>query len=247
MKTLTCAQGSPEWYAARLGVITASEVDALITPLWKARTGEGVDTYLYKKICEKLLGWSSDFGGTYAMEQGQFVEKIALPWFSFTHGVEARQVGFCLSDCGRFGCSPDALLGDDNGLEVKSPTPPVHLKYLLKNEVPPEYRGQVHFSLFVTGRPRWTFLSFSRQLPSLIVEVKRDEAIQAAIRETIDAFSVRFAERLAWITALKAEQDAPLLAANNARDAAEQAAARAKSPTGELPGERWLRENGRIA
>ncbi len=40
MKIVDCKQGSPEWLAARLGVVTASEVGALVSPLGKVRTGE---------------------------------------------------------------------------------------------------------------------------------------------------------------------------------------------------------------
>lgn len=208
MKILTCKQHSTEWSQARLGVVTASEADALLTPAFKARTGEGVETYLHRKICEKFLGWSSDSGGTWAMDQGNIIEQIAIPWFAFTFDAEPQRVGFCLSDDGRVGCSPDALLGDDNGLEIKSPQPPTHLKHLLKNEVPPEYRVQVQFSMFVTGRPRWTFASFSRQLPSLVVHVERDEAVQNQIAEAVSAFYQRFDPILARLVAERESENA---------------------------------------
>lgn len=211
------AQGSTEWLQLRMGVVTASEVDALVTPLWKLRTGDGVETYLYKKLCEKTIGWRPEFAGTFEMTQGNIIETIALPWYNFTYDTNARRVGFCLSDDGRSGCSPDALLGDDNGLEIKSPQPPQHLKYLLRNEVPPEYLAQVHFSMLVTGRPRWTFLSYSRQFPALVVEVQRDERIQAVLREALDRFNAKFDESLAWITKQKDVQEAPLKAAHEAQ------------------------------
>ncbi len=207
MKIIDCAQGSTEWFQARRGLVTASEVDALITPLWKIRTGEGVETFLCRKVSEKLLGWSMDEinggGGTWAMSQGEIVEKIALPWFAFTYDCEPRRVGFCAHDTLPIGCSPDALLGADNGLEIKSPQPPTHLKYLLRGELPAEYRAQVHFSMFVTGRPRWTFVSFSRQLPPLVVHVERDPKIHAAIASALSAFSEQFNEALAKVAALK--------------------------------------------
>lgn len=192
MKIIQCAQHSTEWSQARLGVVTASEVDALLTPLFKLRDGSGVETYLHRKICEKFLLWSPDTGGTWEMGQGNVIETIALPWYAFQYDVNPQKVGLCLSDDGKTGASPDALIGDDDGLEVKAPQPPTHLKYLLKNEVPPEYRAQVHFSMFVTGRPKWTFVSFSRHFPSLVVHVERDERIQSAIREAVDLFYSKF-------------------------------------------------------
>lgn len=228
MKIFDMPQGSSEWVQARLGVVTASEIDALVTPLWKPRTGEGVETYLFRKLSEKTIGWRPEFAGTFEMNQGNIIETIALPWFNFTYDANARRVGFCLSDDGRSGCSPDALIGDDNGLEIKSPQPPQHLKYLIRGEVPPEYLAQVHFSMLVTGRPRWTFLSFSRHFPSLVVEVKRDERIQEILRTTLDAFLVKFDAQLAWLTRQKEAQDAPLKAAH-------EAAMREWELTGKIP------------
>src|SRR5882757_11245793 len=124
MKTLTCKQGSSEWAAARLGVVTASEIDALVSPTWKIRTGQGVDTYLYRKLAEKVMGYAGDGGGTFAMDQGNIIEKIAIPYYAFTYNVDVKTVGFCLSDDGRIGCSPDGLIGDFSGIEIKSPQPP---------------------------------------------------------------------------------------------------------------------------
>jgi len=213
MKILDCKQGSTEWEQARLGVVTASEADALLTPLFKIRTGEGVETYLYRKLAEKILHWSPEAGSTFAMDQGSLIESLALPWFGFTYDCEPRRVGFCVSDCGRYGCSPDAILGDDNGLEVKAPQPPTHLKYLLAGELPPEYRVQVHFSMFVTGRPRWTFLSYSRQFDPLVIPVERDEAIQAMIRQALDQFFIKFDAAYAKIKAIKDAENAQKQAA----------------------------------
>lgn len=203
MKTLLCQQGSNEWKAARLGVVTASEVDALVTPLWKIRTGEGVETYLYKKLCEKLLGWSDDFTGTWAMDQGSLIETVAVPWYEFAHDVTVKRVGFCVSDDGKIGCSPDGLIGDDCGLEIKSPQPPRHLKYLTEGRLPPEYAAQVHFSMLVTGLPRWKFVSFSRHFDPLVLTIERDEKIQTILRESLVWFFEKFDPKLAKLTAAK--------------------------------------------
>lgn len=206
MKLIDCKQGSTEWQLARLGVVTASEVDALITPLWKVRTGEGVETYLYKKLAEKLMGWSPvDVGGSWAMEQGNVVETLARPWYAFEYNVEVQTPGFITSDDGRIGCSPDGLIGDDCGLEIKSPQPPKHLQYLVAGVCPKEYLAQVHFSMYVTGRPRWKFVSYSRQFAPLVVEVGRDEAICAAFGAALASFNAQFD---AIYAKLKGQQDA---------------------------------------
>jgi hypothetical protein len=188
MKILTCKQGSTEWALARAGVVSASEADALFTPLFKPREGEGVKSYLYRKAAERIMGPSVDQGGTFAMEQGSVLEKLALPWYEFKYGVTVDRVGFCVSDDGKVGCSPDGLIGEQCGMEIKCPTAPVHCRYLLEQRVPLDYLPQVHFSMYVTGRPEWVFVSYSPYLPPLVVHVLRDEVIQNVIRETLAKF-----------------------------------------------------------
>ena len=207
MKIIDCKQGSSEWFAARCGVVTASEVDALVTPKWKIKEGAAADTYLFKKVAEKLLGYSSDQlqgVSAFAMDQGKIVETIARPWYAFTYDVNVETPGFCVSDCGRYGCSPDGLVGDDLGLEIKSPMPDNHVRYLINGKVPDDYLPQVHFSMLVTGRPEWEFVSYSRHLPALVIRVQRDDAIQAVLRQAVDGFIARMDAALSKIETLRA-------------------------------------------
>lgn len=181
MKLLNMKQGSTEWSLVRAGCVTASEADSLFTPKMEPRTGEGVKTYLYKKACERIMGPPVEGPGSFHMDQGNVLEKLARPWYSFRFGVDIQQVGFCLSDDGKTGCSPDGLIGELCGLEIKCPTPPMHCRYLLENRVPPDYVAQVHFSMFVTGRPEWVFCSYSPYLPQLVIHVVQTQAATDAI------------------------------------------------------------------
>ena len=53
MKIIDCEQGSDEWFAARLGKVTASEFYNVLNK----KTGRG--TYMYKLAAERLTGlWS---------------------------------------------------------------------------------------------------------------------------------------------------------------------------------------------
>jgi hypothetical protein len=109
-------------------------------------------------------------------------------------GQKVERVGFCATDDGRCGASPDGLLGDDNGLEIKCPAPHTHLKYLTAGVVPPEYRLQVQTCMYVTGRSAWTFVSYSRFFPPLIVHAHRDPKAQEAIGAALDIFWNRYHE-----------------------------------------------------
>ncbi len=192
MKILSMPQGSGEWLQARLGLITASEADALVTPLGKVKVGEAPETYLIKKVCEKFLGYSSDDAGSFAMTQGTIIESVAIPYFEFTTGLPVQRVGLCLADDGRSACSPDGLIGEDGGLEVKSPQPEKALRTILAGKVPLEHVIQVQFSLYVTQRAWWKYLSFSRQFAPLIIHVEPDPKIQDAIKEAVSIFGEKY-------------------------------------------------------
>lgn len=192
MKILTMPQGSGEWTQARLGFITASEADALVTPLGKVKVGDAPESYLIKKVCEKFLGYSSDDASSFAMTQGSLIETVAIPYFEFTTGLAVKRVGLCLSDDGRSACSPDGLIGEDGGLEVKSPQPEKALRTILAGKIPAEHVIQVQFSLYVTQRAWWKYLLFSRQFAPMIIHAEPEPTIQSAIKEAVSAFGERF-------------------------------------------------------
>jgi hypothetical protein len=202
MKILHCEQGSTEWSLARCGVVTASEAKAIITPGWKPTTGEGRRTYLLTKVAEKIMGSPRQTGGSWSMEQGTVKEGSAAGWYEFSQNCTVQHVGLCLSDDGLTGCSPDALVGEDGGLEIKSPESHTHIGYLLDGGMPRIYLPQVHFSLFVTGRSWWDFLSYHPFLPKLLVRVRRDEAIIAAIASTLAQFATDFDAALTRVRSL---------------------------------------------
>ena len=191
MKIHDVQQGSPEWMKLRAGIPTASEFDALVSPEWKIREGEGVKTYLAKKVAEKWLGGPlPDLATFHDMEQGQIMEESAIPWYALTYGVDVKRVGFITDNAGTCGCSPDGMVQDGLiGLEIKCPAAHTQAGYLLANELPKQYRAQVHGSMYVTGAPFWTFVSYRRKFPALVLTVERDEKAIRAIHEAVQGFN----------------------------------------------------------
>lgn len=197
MKIDLCSQGGVEWIQKRLGVVTASEIDSLVTPLFKQKEGKAVATYLYEKITERATGaplkTDTAWQQSAAMEQGVILETEALPWFAVMHDdLKVSRVGLCLTDDGRAGCSPDGLIGEDGGIEIKCPEPVRQVRYLIEGVVPEAYLPQIHFSMLVTGRPWWMFLSYARAFPPLLIRVERDEAIQAKLAVALANFNAMF-------------------------------------------------------
>lgn len=203
MKIHNVVQHSTAWMKLRAGIPTASEFHRLVTPKWKIREGDGPHTYLCEKLAEKWTGMplmqTQGFG---AIEQGTILEEEALPWFELTTNQTVQRVGFITSDDGRMGCSPDGLLGETGGIEIKCPQPQTHVGYLLDGVVPDEYLAQVHGSMLVTGRAEWNFLSYRRNFPMLLLTIKRDEQIQKVMRAALNGFLERFDIEWARLAAL---------------------------------------------
>lgn len=185
-------QGSMAWVEAHCGIPTASEFGQLLTPKFEIRTGEMPKTYLARKLAEAWGGPLPGFGGSWHTEQGQILEGEAIPWLEFEMAWQVERVGFCTTDDGKVGCSPDGLIGEEGGVEIKCPEAPTHIKYLLKGELPADHAAQVHGCMYVTGRPWWNFVSYRRNLPPLILRIQRDEDIQEAIGEALSEFREQF-------------------------------------------------------
>lgn len=173
MITINCEQGTDEWFQARLGIPTASEFSKIITPA-KLEPSRSADTYIHKLVAEWLRGKPDESFQSDWMKRGHEVEVEARDFYMFHTDRDVTQVGFCLDDKKAFGCSPDGLL-DEGGLEIKCPSPGVHVGYLLAGKVPTEYRLQVLGSLLVTGHKWWDFLSYHPDMKPLLVRTNRSD------------------------------------------------------------------------
>lgn len=202
-KIHTILQGDTAWLKLRVGKVTASEASNLLTPEFKLRTGEMPHTYLCEKVAEAWRGEPLPGFSSWATEQGAMLEDEARAWYALEHDdFPIQNVGFVETDDGRAGCSPDALLGDEGGLELKAPEPTNHVRYLLGGELPKQYVVQVHFSMWVTGRPWWRFVSYRRGFPAFVLHVQRDEKICEKIEAAVAAFSKEFDAAMAKLKGL---------------------------------------------
>ncbi len=189
IEILTCAQGSDEWKLARLGLATAS---AFATVQAKGRGGGDSVTrrkYMLSLIGERLTGESVEGYSNDHMERGKEMEATARQQYAFARDVEPSLVGFIRDTGKRAGCSPDALVGDDGLLEIKTKLPHLQLEVLLEDRLPPEHVAQVQGALWVTGRKWVDFVSFWPKLPIFIKRIPRDEAYIAALAIAVQDFN----------------------------------------------------------
>jgi hypothetical protein len=175
LKIVDCEQGSPEWFAARLGVPTASEFATVMRKKGKAEDGTSKErrTYLYKLAGERLTGEPMDSYSNANMERGKIMEDEARVQYEFTREVELQRVGFVRN--GDKGCSPDSLVGNDGGLEIKTALPHIQIDRLLRDELPAEHVAQVQGNMWVCEREVWDFASYWPKLPLFVKTVRRDE------------------------------------------------------------------------
>lgn len=184
-------QGTEAWHNLRLGLPTASRFDEIITPVQlKPAKSAKSEKYMYQLLAEWIIGEPCDMANNKYMERGTELEPDARKTYEFIHGVKVEQVGFCTTDDKMVGCSPDGLIGDDGGLEIKCPMAPGHVKYLLNPTLLYEdYKLQVQGSLFVTGLAWWDIASYAPGMPLVVRRIKPDEAVQTALAENLKIFT----------------------------------------------------------
>jgi putative phage-type endonuclease len=184
MIILTDEQGSPEWLASRLGRPSASNFGRLVTG--SGKPSSSAESYINEMIAERLTGRSKPFYTNEHMERGNALEPEAREAYEFITDFEVVETGFILHDSEEFGCSPDGLVAEQGGLEIKCPSDSVHVSYLRAGKVPSKYYQQVQGCLWITGREWWDFMSYHPEMPHLLVRAHRNEKYIEAMAEQVE-------------------------------------------------------------
>ena len=176
------AQGTPEWFAQRLGNVTASRMSDVLA---KGKSGEAVTRQKYRMqiIAERITGLVAESFTSAAMEWGTEQEKFARIRYEADTGYFVDEAEFYTHPTIKWlGASPDGLLNDTGGLlEIKCPNTQTHLGYLLDKKAPAAYINQMQTQMWVTGRAWCDFVSFDPRVPErlqlFIVRLDRDDAL----------------------------------------------------------------------
>lgn len=192
-------QGSPEWFELRRGIPTASMFKVLMV---KNEAQKGRLTYMHKLAGERITETTATSFVNADMERGKEMEPLIRRHYSFVRDCDPHEVAFVRN--GKFGASPDALIGDDGLLEIKSAEPHILIPMLLKakqdpNYFPPEHKAQCQGSLMATGREWIDLVVYSHPKLLLITRATRDEDYIQELRDEVDLFDLelrRLVERL---------------------------------------------------
>ena len=184
-------QGTPEWLEARAGILTASTIGQLITaktikPAMNDRSRGLCQTL----IAERITGHVEPVHPNRAMTRGTLLEPEARRIYAAQTGQDVDEVGFARLDTDTYtlGSSPDGLVGETGGIEIKSPSAKVHVSTVLSCAIPDYNRAQVQAFLHVTGREWCDFISYLPGEPLFIIRDFPDPRWQNAIRSAAEQF-----------------------------------------------------------
>ena len=201
-------QRTDDWYAARLGKVTASRVADVVA---KTKTGYGAsrENYMSDLIVERLTGQRASTFTNAAMERGVEQEPHARASYAARMGELVEEVGFIDHPAiPMSGASPDGLVAD--GLvEFKCPNTSTHLDTLLVDAVPGKYVTQMQWQMACTGRPWCDFASFDDRLPShlqlYVKRVRRDDKRIAELEAEVRKFLAEVDEKVTKLQELNRE------------------------------------------
>lgn len=192
MIVVTATQGTDEWFAARCGKATGSHFSDVLASV---KQGEAATrrNYRVKLALERITGKpAEETFKSQPMLDGTAREPIARSLYEFRHDTIIDEVGFCLHDRQHCGVSPDGLVGSNGLIEIKCPTPAVHLEYLMRADAPPEYKAQMQGQLWVMEREWVDFCTFNPDFPEnsrfRVIRVYRDEPYIAQLAASVDRF-----------------------------------------------------------
>lgn len=205
-------QGSPEWFAIRVGKVTASRVADVIA---KTKTGWGASraNYMAELIAERLTGEPSPSFTNAAMQWGTDQEPNARAAYEFKTDSEITLIGFAthprITDSG---ASPDGLIGADGMVEFKCPNTATHIETLLNRTVPSKYITQMQWQMACTDRKWCDFVSFDPRMPEamklFVCRVDRDDKAIAQLEADVMDFLDEMAKKLAKLIALQQKEAA---------------------------------------
>ena len=189
-------QGSEEWFAARLGKITASRLNDLMK---KTKYGESqyITRLRMELAIERITGKQANIVTmNKAMHDGVEREPDARKLFE---AVTQKEVALCGSFNHPYlpntAASPDGILREENAiLEIKCPTAITHANNLLSESMPKNYVYQVQWQIACTESDYGYFASYHPDFPRPLslkwLKVEKDEKIIGELVNRVRDFDI---------------------------------------------------------
>lgn len=196
-------QRTPEWFALRLGKVTASRIGDLMAKT-KSSYSASRANYMTELAIQRLTGAVEQGFTSPAMEWGTEQESNARNAYSFFTGNEVNEIAFIdHPTIEQAGASPDGLIGKDGLVEIKCPKSATHLDTLLTSKINNKYLLQMQWQMACSGRKWCDFVSFDPRFPEdlkiFIKRVNRDEELIAEITAEVKKFLGELDETMAQL------------------------------------------------
>jgi len=196
-------QGTIEWLKERCGKVTASRFKDVIGKQKSGKPLAGRNTYLMELVIERLTDSPAPHFESTAMMHGTENEPFARMAFENKTGSMVMETGFINHPTlPMVGGSPDGIIGEDAGIEIKCPFNSAnHLQTWLEG-MPEDHMAQVQGLMWITGRMEWHFVSYDPRMPEhlqlYVQTIKRNQ-------EYIDAMEAEIVVFLAEVDAMVAK------------------------------------------
>lgn len=199
-------QGTPEWFAQRLGKLTGSKMGDILA---KTKSGYAASrvNYLAQLVCERLTGKRAEGYTSFDMQRGTDLEPIARAAYEAYSGNLVLPAEFVTHPANELiGASPDGLVGDDGLIEIKCLNAANHIEALKCSSMPNKYTPQVQTQLWVTGRA-WCDFSvfhpdFTERLQLKVTRVPADLEYQAMLKVESEIFLAEVAKEVEALSKL---------------------------------------------
>ena len=181
-------QRTPEWFAERLGKITASRIADVVGKTKSGSYGAARKNYMAELLCQRLTGQQEEKFTSAAMQHGTDTEPAARAMYMLETGTDVTETGFIPHPTiAMSGASPDGLAGEDGLIEIKCPNTATHLEFLQSRKPKHEYLLQMQWQMACTGRQWCDFVSYDDRLPEKLayrcIRIPRDDKLIAELEE----------------------------------------------------------------
>ena len=154
MKVHDCKQRDSTWYKLRELSLTASNAQAIATQ------GKGLDTLILNKLAEYFSSREKVNYSNADIDRGNELEGEARTIYELETGNKVDQVGY-IEHTPNSGCSPDGLIGEDGGVEIKCLSDKVYVELLLSKKIETKYIWQMQMQMLCAKREWIDFAAYN--------------------------------------------------------------------------------------
>lgn len=185
----TAEQGTPEWLAARKGVITGSRFKDCRDRLKNGNPSKKSIDYAKDVAREREGGEPLQAFSNSAMRIGSEQEPYARMLYERKTGNFVEEAGFITTEERLFGVSVDGLVGDDGIIEIKTMVSSDTLFTAFVDGDISSYVDQCNGAMWLLGRKWVDLVLWAHDLQKLkIIRIERDDDVIEALESDLMEF-----------------------------------------------------------